>query len=142
MSLAEWTARWTSPPRQAQPARQLGRQVLQTVHRQVDAALDERELQLAGEDACAADVGQGARRVAVAAGFDRRDAEPALRIGPPELAQHSPGLGLGQVAAARSDDYLPLRAHRFPAAGDPGGDGRLVACRAATRGRDKYRPAL
>ena len=64
--------------RQHRPLRQVGRDVLHRVDRDVDAAVEQRVVDLLGEEALAADVGEGLAEDLVARGLDDADLEGAV----------------------------------------------------------------
>ena len=87
------------------PRRQHGRHVLGRMHGEVDAAGEQRVLDLLGEQALAADLRQRAVADHVAAGADDLDAD-ALGREPMRRGQaraHLPGLDQRERAAARAD---------------------------------------
>ena len=91
--------------REHQPVRQEGRHVLGRMHREVDAALEQRLLDLLGEQALAAGLGQRPVLDPVAGGADHLDLDPR-RIEAMRLRQrvaHHAGLRQRQRAAARAD---------------------------------------
>src|SRR5260370_26593407 len=73
------------------------------MHREIDAAVEERLLDLLGEEALAADLGEPARLLAIAGGTDRHQlgVEPGVRGAHPVADQ--PGLVKRHWAATGAD---------------------------------------
>ena len=89
-----------------EPVRQHGRHVLRRMHREVDRAGGERLLDLLGEQALAADLGERPVLDRVAGGADDRGprcARPARRAAAARRRAHHAGLGERERPAARAD---------------------------------------
>ena len=80
-----------------------GRQVLEAVHGQVDRAVQERPLDLLGEQAGPADRGQGRVPVAVAVGLDLDQLDGQAGMAGAQAVGDPVGLPAGQAAAAGAD---------------------------------------
>src|SRR5580704_495454 len=89
------------------------------MHREIDAPVQERLLDLLGEQALAADLGELARLDAVAGGADRHDFDGALRgqfgMSGPQPVAHQRGLVERHRAAARTDAERAGRHEASPA---------------------------
>ena len=81
-----------------------GGEVLEAVHGQVDATIEEGEFEFAGEEAGAFGSGQVGELVPVAAGLDDLEAEGAVRVSGGQSGLDGLGLGQGQRAAAGADE--------------------------------------
>ena len=102
-----------------EPRRQPGFEILQGMHRQIDAAVEQRLLDLFGKKPLAADLGEAAVLLAVAAGADRHDLDPVreIRMGGEKPVAHEPRLEERHRAAAGADAqwrsrHLAIRCRR------------------------------
>ncbi len=96
--------------RRSSPSRQRGRHVLRRMHRDIDAAVEQRLLDLLGEQALAAGFRERPVLDTVAAGRDRHDLESALRQ---TVRRHQPGTRLRWPAPVRAR-FLSCRFWLFP----------------------------
>ncbi len=130
-------ARRDGPDRQL--GRRLRRQILEGVHGEVDAPLDERLLDLAHEHALRADRAEQRRRVLVARGLD--DGELDGEAEPLERRGDGARLRAREVGAARAEPQGRVARSRVTAAAHAARRRRRCSARRAARRRTRARAA-
>ena len=107
------------------------------MHGEIDAPVQERLLDLLGEEPLAADLGERAVGEAIARGGDDGGAQRAV-LGERGMSRHElgadvAGLGDGERAAPRTDDYWQAHVHGTESSGAPLLHSRALAMRALFR---------